>query len=79
MKEMIFFFEPQMKGTFGFFVKVLQLSPFNHFFWVDHNFKNLAKKFIFFENKVAKIILFYFSNGKRVLLEACLKVTQVVN
>ncbi len=26
-----------MKGTFRFYFKVLQLSPFNHFFWADHN------------------------------------------
>ncbi len=32
-----------------------------------------------FENKVAKITLFYFFNGKRVLSQGCLKVTQVGN
>jgi hypothetical protein len=31
MKEIKYFFETQMKGTFGFYVKVLQLSPVQSF------------------------------------------------
>jgi hypothetical protein len=59
-----FFKKTQMKGTFRFYVKVLQLNPFNHFLWGDHNFLNLAKQLYFLKTKLPKLYCFIFSTGK---------------